>query len=88
MDLIKKYLGEVSGYTLKAKDKKVILAFINGSTSGDGNSLHIDGDYLFGGMANSTTDYVAKRNKDGSISVGKAYGNVSQTYHNFIKKNK
>jgi hypothetical protein len=90
MNLIDKYLGkvdEVMGYKLKPKDKKVIQAFIDGYKDGKGNALWIEGDYLFGPMMSSTSDYVAKRDKDGKIHVGRAYGNVSQTYQNFIKKN-
>ena len=101
MDLVDKYIGEdkeimghvdereiseVSGYTLKAKDKKVILAFIKGYREGKGNSLWIEGDYLFGPAASNSSNYIAKR--DGAIiSTGRVFGNVSQTYMNFIRKN-
>jgi len=85
--LIEKYLGEVSGYTIKAKDKKVIMAFINGDKKGQGKALWIEGDYLYGPSQSSTSDPVAMRDKKGNIVLGNAYGNVSQTWMNFIKKN-
>lgn len=95
MSLINKYLGEgeekvdeVMGYRLKAKDKKIIMAFINGATSGEGNALWIEGDFLYGPMQSTPRDAVAQRGKDGTITPGIAYGNVSQTYINFINKHK
>lgn len=92
MDLIEKYLGEgevseVMGYKLKAKDKKIILAFIKGATDGQGDALWIEGDFLYGPMQSNPNSAVAQRGKDGSITAGQAYGNVSQTWKNFINKN-
>ena len=99
MNLVDKYLNkqeevaeekekvdEVSGYKMKPKDQKLIKAFIDGATSGNGKALWIEGDYLFGPMQSSQSDYVAKRDGD-YISVGNAYGNVSQTWVNYIRKN-
>lgn len=83
----KTYINEVAGYTIKAKDKKIILAFINGDKKGQGKALWIEGDYLYGPNQSSTSDPVAMRNKKGKITVGNAYGNVSQTWINFIRKN-
>lgn len=78
-------VDEVMGYRMKPKDQKLIKAFIDGATSGEGKALWIEGDYLYGPSQSSTTDYVAKR--DGNyISVGTAYGNVSQTWINYIRK--
>ena len=86
MELLSKYLGgeevsEVMGYTLKAKDKKIILAFIDGAKNGEGKALFIDGDELRAPMS------VVATRKGGKIVPGIAYGNVSQTYLNFLKKN-
>jgi hypothetical protein len=98
MNLVDKYLDdkeveetkekvdEVMGYKMKSKDQKIIKAFIDGATKGDGKALWIEGDYLYGPSQSSTKDYVAKR--DGNyISVGTAYGNVSQTWINYVRKN-
>ena len=79
-------ISEVLGYKIKAGDKKIIKAFIDGATEGKGNVLWIEGDYLFGPSSYSTTDYVAKREKNKIVS-GYTYGNITQTWHNFIKKN-
>ena len=74
------------GYRIKAKDKKIIQAFIDGSKKGEGNALWIEGDYLFGPNQSSSSNYVAMRDKKGTITTGHAYGNVSQTWINFIEK--
>jgi len=84
----KNYITEVMGYTLKAKDKKLIKAFIDGATDGEGNALWIEGDYLYGPMQSTTNNAVAYRDKKGKVTAGQAYGNVSQTWKNFIEKNK
>lgn len=83
----REYINEAMGYKLKAGDKKIIKAFITGAKDGKGTNLWIEGDYLFGPMQYSTTDFIAAR-KGGQIVVGRAYGNVTQTYINFINKNK
>lgn len=87
MDLVEKYLGEVAGYKIKPKDKKIIKDFISGKTKGQGAALWIEGDYLYGPSQSTTSDPVAMRGKDGQIVLGNAYGNVTQTWMNFIKKN-
>ncbi len=80
-------VSEVMGYKLKAKDKKLILAFIDGAKDGEGNALYIDeignGTELRGGMSGT----IATRDNKGDITLGRAYGNVSQTWINFIRKN-
>lgn len=95
MKLYEKYLdkkenkenlvNEVMGYKIKPKDKKIILAFINGATRGEGNSLWIEGDYLYGPYQSTPNNAVAQR-ANGKIITGQAYGNVSQTWKNFIMK--
>lgn len=96
MDIIEKldqykihenYLSEVMGYKIKAKDKKIILAFIDGAKRGEGNALWIEGDYLYGPSQSSPKSAVAQRDKNGNVIAGQAYGNVSQTWKNFIQKN-
>ena len=81
-------IDEVMGYKMKAKDKKIIKAFIDGAKDGQGDSLWIEGDYLFGPMQSTKKQPVAQRTKDGEIVTGQAFGNVSQTWKNFINKNK
>jgi len=44
-------LDEALGYRIKPKDKKIILAFIDGATEGEGKALFIDGDELRGPMS-------------------------------------
>jgi hypothetical protein len=83
-----KYLTEVMGYKIKAKDKKLIQAFIDGATDGEGNALWIEGDYLYAPMQSNPSNAVAQRDKKGKITTGQAYGNVSQTWKNFIEKMK
>lgn len=92
MDLFDKYLGkvdEVMGYRMKPKDKKLVKGFIDGSlSSGEGNALYIDDlgagkADLKGGMSGT----IASRDEKGHITLGQAYGNVSQTWINFIRKN-
>jgi hypothetical protein len=85
----KNYLqvNEVLGYKLKAKDKKLILAFIDGAKDGEGKALYIDDPgngttELKGGMAG----VLATRDDKGYITIGRAYGNVSQTWINAIRK--
>ena len=81
-----KYLTEVMGYKIKTKDKKIIQAFIDGATDGEGNALWIEGDYLYGPSQSSPNSAVAQRDKKGKVTAGQAYGNVSQTWKNYIEK--
>jgi len=80
------YLTEVMGYKIKTKDKKIILAFIDGATKGEGDALWIEGDYLFGPSQSKPSNAVAMRDSTGKVVTGHAYGNVSQTWKNFIEK--
>ena len=82
----KQFINEVSGYTMKAGDKKIIKAFVDGDTDGKGKVLWIEGDYLYGPMQSSKKAFVAKRDSSGKITTGMAYGNVSQTWLNFVNK--
>ncbi len=77
-------LNEVMGYRMKPKDKKLAMAFISGDAKdGDeGATLFVDGDELRSGMST-----IATRDAKGNITPGTAYGNVSQTWINFIRKN-
>jgi len=80
---VQKYLNEVMGYNMKASDKKFISSWINGNLKeGDNNQrLSIEkGNILSGVMSNLA------RIKDMVLYYGYAYGNVSQTYINYIKK--
>lgn len=92
MDLVEKYIGEsrvdeVMGYKIKAKDKKIIMAFIDGAADGEGNALYIDkrGDKTE--LRAPMHGTIATRDSKGYISVESASGNVSQTWLNMIKKN-
>ncbi len=89
MDIVDKYLtNEVMGYKMKPKDKKLVKAFIDGASEGEGNSLYIDD--LGGGAADlkgGMSGVIASRDAKGYITLGNAYGNVSQTWINFIRKN-
>lgn len=78
-------VDEVLGYSVKAKDKRIISAFVNGDTEGEGAVLTIDGDMLTAAYHGSNDPY-ATRDKNGKITVGTAYGNVSQTIVNAIRK--
>lgn len=77
-------VSEVMGYTMKPKDKKLAMAFISGDAKhGDeGKGLFVDKNELRSGMAT-----IATRDKKGYITLGTAYGNVTQTWINFVKKN-
>lgn len=80
-----KYLNEIAGYTMPAKDKKIIKDFVyNDATSGKGKSLWIDGDYLFAPMISSETQYVAKRGKNREITTGIVFG-YNETVMKFEK---
>lgn len=81
------YLNEIVGYKMKVKDKKIIKEFINGCGSGSGDSLWIEEDYLYGPYIQNTGDFIAMRNEDGEIVLGMAYGTMSKTWIDFVKKN-
>ena len=87
MDLVEKYLSEVMGYKIKTKDKKIIDAFIKGAKEGQGDVLWIEGDYLYTPNQSKPSNALAQRGKDGSITTSQSYGNVSQTWINYIKRN-
>jgi len=86
MNIRKYLLSEVMGYTIKPKDKKIIKAFIDGAKEGEGKALWIDGDYLFGPNQSTKDSAVAQRGKDVKVTAGRAYGNVSQTWKNYVEK--
>jgi len=82
--IVESEVNEVMGYKMKPKDKKLAMAFIDGNTKdGDeGNILFVDKNELRSGMAT-----IATKDKKGNITLGRAYGNVTQTWVNFVKKN-
>jgi len=82
--IVESEVNEVMGYKMKPKDKKLAMAFIDGDAKdGDeGNVLFVDKNELRSPMAT-----IATKNKKGYITLGTAYGNVSQTWINFVKKN-
>jgi hypothetical protein len=78
-------VNEVLGYRLSSADAKLIKAFVKGAEDGETKNLYIEksgSNYIL----TSSWGTRGTRDSSGKIHLGRADGNVSQTFVNAIRK--